>query len=80
MSKQKRNHLDTLALFATRYAIPRRTSADMAVTSALRVWWDDISPKVQKMILGEISSECRLYDNDPWLWDEFLKEKGVEDE
>lgn len=65
--------LDTLALFAVRYALPRNTSADFAVTSSLDKIWEDLSHGVRKQILETITSEKDLYDYNPWLWDKFLK-------
>lgn len=66
--------LDTFALFSVRYALPRNTSADFAVTSSLTQMWDQLSAGVQKQIIEEITSEKDLYGYDAWLWNKFLEE------
>jgi len=68
----KQHSLNTLALFAVRYALPRNTSADFATTASLKQWWPKISKRVQEQIINEIESEKDLYGNNPWLWDDFL--------
>ncbi len=49
----------------TRYALPRKTSADMSTTTALKLWWEDILSTHKKIIQGEIESEKGLGDHDP---------------
>ena len=72
-----KNHLGNAFIFMVRYALPRKTAADMATTSALRVWWKDIPSTQKNIILEEIKREKDLRDHDPWLWDEFLEwERG----
>jgi hypothetical protein len=69
----KRNNLGNAFVFMVRYALPRKTSADMATTTALRWWWDEIPEVHRQRIIAEIE-ECKdLYGNDPFLWDDFLK-------
>jgi len=69
----KQHGLNTLALFSTRYALKRNTSADFANTSALKHIWSDLSKRVQLQILEEIEGEKDLYGYNSWLWDEFLQ-------
>jgi len=69
----KNNHLGNAFIFMVRYALPRKTSADMATVSALKSWWSDIPEAHRKIIIDEIKSEKDLYENDPFLWDEFLE-------
>lgn len=45
----------------TRYVLPRKISADMSTTTALKLWWEDIPSTLQ----GEIESEKGLWDHDP---------------
>ena len=74
MKQNRLNSLGNAFIFMVRYALPRKTSADMATVTALRAWWDDIPETHKKIILDEIENEKGLWDNDTWLWDEFLKE------
>jgi len=69
----KQHGLNTLALFAVRYALPRQTSADFATISALKHWWPDISERVQKQVISEINDEKDIHHDNPWLWNDFLK-------
>ena len=69
------NGINTLAIFAIRYAIARNTSADFATVNALNEYWNDISIGTQIQILKEIESEKGMCGNDTTYWDEFLKGK-----
>jgi hypothetical protein len=69
----KKNNLGNAFIFMVRYALPRKTSADMATTTALRWWWEEIPQAHKKIILEEIRDGKDLYGNDPFLWDDFLK-------
>jgi hypothetical protein len=69
----KRNNLGNAFAFMVRYALPRKTSADMATTTALRWWWDEIPAVHRQRIIAEIEEGKDLYGNDPFLWDDFLK-------
>ena len=69
----KANQLGNMALFAVRYAIPRNTSADMAIMTALKSWWSDIPTTHRKQIEDTIKSEKGLYGNDAWIWNELLE-------
>ena len=69
----KRNNLGNAFVFMVRYALPRKTSADMATTTALKWWWDEIPETHRKIIIEEIEGGKALYGNDPFLWDDFLK-------
>jgi len=75
MNKMKQNHLGNAFIFMARYALPRKTSADMATTAALRIYWSQIPETHKKRILEEIENTKDLYpEHDPWLWDEFVKD------
>ncbi len=69
----KLNQLGNAFVFMVRYALPRKTSADMATVTALKSWWKEIPATHKKMILQEMESEKGLWGNDSWLWDEFLE-------
>lgn len=71
--KRRKNTLGNAFIFITRYTLPRKTSADMAATTALKLWWEEIPPTHKKIILDKIESEKGLWDHDPWLWDEFVE-------
>lgn len=71
--KRKANVLGNMAIFCVRYALGRKTSADMACTTSLKFWWDEIPENQQKIILEEIESEKNLIGHDSWLWDDFVK-------
>ena len=73
MTNQQQNHIGNALIFMCRYSFPRKTSADMACNSALKSLWEFV-PKCQRdIILHEISLEKDLYENDPILWNDFLK-------
>ena len=74
MKKNKLNNLGNAFIFMVRYALPRKTSADMATVTALRAWWDDIPETHKKIILSDITAGKGLWENDTLIWDEFLKE------
>ena len=69
----KNNHLGNAFIFMVRYATARNTSADMATTTALKVWWEDIPNTHKHIIIEEIASGKDLYGYDAWIWNEFLK-------
>lgn len=69
----KENHLGNAFIFMVRYALPRTTSADMATTSALKVYWEDIPDNHKKMIIEHIEVEKDMYGKDPFIWNDFLK-------
>lgn len=69
----KRHYLGNAFVFMVRYSLPRKTSADMATTSALKVYWEEIPGSHKKMILEHIRDEKGFYGKDPFIWDDFLK-------
>lgn len=71
---QQRNHMGNAFIFMVRYALSRKTSADMATVSALRSNWDIIPSIHRDIILKEIESELNLFDEDPWLWQGFIND------
>lgn len=73
VNTHKLNQLGNAFIFMVRYALPRKTSADMATVTALKSWWSDIPETHKKIILSEMESEKGMWDNDTWLWDEFLE-------
>ncbi len=78
MDMRDYNALGNMAIFCVRYSLSRRTSADMACTSSLRIWWPHIHDNHRKMILETIESEKDLVGQDPFLWDSFLKDMKSE--
>ena len=67
------NQMGNAFIFMVRYALPRKTSADMATNTALKSWWKHIPVTHRRTILQEMESEKGMWDNDTWLWDDFLK-------
>lgn len=72
-NKIKQNNLGNAFVFMVRYALPRKTSADMATATALKWWWSELPETHRKIIIEEIEGGKDLYGNDPFLWDDFLK-------
>jgi len=70
-----RNHLGNSFIFMVRYALTRKTSADMATVSALRSNWNNIPCLHRDIILKELRSELELRtEEDDWLWDGFISD------
>ena len=65
------SHLGTVFLFAARYAHHRQTGAALAVVTAIKAGWDDLTPQVKKQLQQE-SHEATFNPED---WNELRKLK-----
>lgn len=73
LTKNQQNHIANALIFMCRYSYPRKTSADMASVSALKSLWEFVPNQQRKRIVEEIKENKDLYQNEPYLWNDFLE-------
>jgi len=76
------DHLGNALIFMVRYAVGRKTAADIATTSALKNFWDILPEVTRCRIVDEIQDGIKVEKiaeevgikpaHDSWVWDEFI--------
>ena len=69
--KHRQNQIGNALIFAVRYALPRKASADMACNTMLKTLWHEVPESHRSIIIEEIRQGENSFDFS--LWADFLR-------
>lgn len=73
LTKQQQDHIGNSLIFMCRYALGRKTSADMACFNAIKNLWEFVPKQQRKIIKEEILSETQDLNAYFSLWREIVE-------